>query len=212
MNITEITKIRKYVRLPKVYYVIILLYGFISLIFTIVVKNCSNLDIQNKEYLIETFAGVTVQIFINLMALIGIFVVFRLQLHINEEAHLQSNSFIPISNQNAEENLDQAYSRLPVDMLIENMALERAKEEINSLRNSRLMEFKRKSHYLLSFMATIFIFSYIFLSFYLMTSYLIGSRILVEVRFFFGVFVTMLCVSTFFMIFRFVSCTIQDQG
>jgi hypothetical protein len=184
--------------------------GFISAIITAFIRQFSGLSLQNEEKLIESIAEVTVHTLINLMALIGIFIVFWLQTHLREELNLESNVGNPRYCKEFFTGFDRVYYLHSADLAMKIMASEEVNKEIRRKRTMKIRNFKEKSHYLLSLIVTIAILSYFFLFLKFLDFDIIKSGIFVNLKLIFSIFIIVICIKTFFLAFQFIKSVIQD--
>lgn len=184
--------------------------GFISAIITAFIRQFSGLSMQNEEQLIESIAEVTVQTLINLMALMGIFVVFWLQTHLREGSRLGSNLENSGHNEGLFTGFDRVYHLHSSDLAMRIMVSGQVHQEIRQKRMWKIQNFKERSHYLLSLIVTIAILSYFFLFLKFLEFDIMKSGLFVDLKLIFSIFIIVLCVRTFFLVFQFIKDVIHD--
>ncbi|MBU7016374.1 MAG: hypothetical protein HXS44_02600 [Theionarchaea archaeon] len=184
--------------------------GFISAIITAFIRQFSGLSLQNEEKLIESIAEVTVHTLINLMALIGIFIVFWLQTHLREELNPKSNVRNFSYYEEFFTGFDRVYNLHSADLAMNIMASEEVNRETRQKRTMKIQNFREKSHYLLSLIVTIAILSYFFLFLKFLDFDIIKSGLLVNLKLIFSIFIIVICTRTFFLAFQFIKSVIQD--
>ncbi|MBU7047492.1 MAG: hypothetical protein HXS54_13745 [Theionarchaea archaeon] len=184
--------------------------GFISAIVTALIRQFSGLSLQNEEKLIESIAEVTVHTLFNLVALIGIFIIFWLQTHLREELNPKSNVRNPRYYEEFFTGFDRVYYFHSADLAMSIMASDEVNKEIRQKRTMKIQNFKEKSHYLLSLIVTIAILSYFFLFLKFLDFDIIKSGLFVNLKLIFSIFIIVICIKTFFLSFQFIKSVIQD--
>lgn len=185
---------------------LIVIVGFVSAFITVAIRQFSALSTQDEEFLVETIAETTVLTLISLMALIGIFVVFWLQIH-QRESRSSGVGF----SQEFYTGFDQAYPASPSDLLKKAMVMRRMHQEVVQNRMWKVQDFKKRSHYLLSLMVTISILSYFLLFMRFLSFNIMKEGLFANLKLVFSIFIIVLCIWTFFLILQFITSVVQDQ-
>ena len=188
---------------------LIVIAGFISAIATFSIRQFSGLNVQNEQQLISTIAEITVQTLINLMAFIGIFIVFWLQAHLGEESKLEPRTKGLKFNQEFFTGFDQVYPLSPLDLTMKAMASRRAHHELMQKHMWKVQDFKRRSYYLLSLIVTISISSYFFLFLRFLDFDFLENGTFMNLKLIFSIFIIVLCIRTLFLVFQFITSVIQ---
>jgi hypothetical protein len=189
------------------YFKSIIMAGLVSTVGSILIRSFPELHIKSEEYFTETIAKTTIQTFIGLTALVGIFVIFGLQMHFYRKYRLKPDPKAFFSG------YDIAFSESnQTNIFISHITLRHFAQDVMAYEDSqkyiqKTQKFRTESLHLISLLLTISILSYLFLFFSFIDIKLMKD---LDLELGFCIFITVLCIEVFFSVFQFISSSIHE--
>lgn len=183
--------------------------GWISMIGTFLISDVLGIRIS-EEHLVNSITPVTVHAFVNLMALMGIFIIYWLQEY---RFKIYETKIKSIDRENILFKFDgteKVFCDSLLDLKLKEVASKELTERVEFDRALKLQTFKKRSHLLLALLATIVILSYSFLFLEYLFLGLLEIESFSNLKLSFDIFIMVLCIRTFLLVFRSITMIIQD--
>jgi len=184
--------------------------GAISWIGTFVINEFLDISIDSEEYLTNSIPLVTIQTFVGLMALMGIFIVFWLQEY--RFRIYESEMRLRIGNSEFDKNYETEITHCGslLDLELKKIASEKLSRRNEHEKNLRLQTFKKRSYLLIALLSTIVILSYSFLFLENFCLLILEVDSFSNLKLSFDIFIMALCIRTFFLVFQSIIIMIWD--